>query len=64
MFGIADPLLLDRRAVALARAAQVPLEALDLALANWAAPQRITLGFAPATSDEGAYERAGDALGL
>ena len=44
-FGIGDPLLLERRAAALAEAAGVPIEALDLALANWGAPQRATLGF-------------------
>ena len=47
VFGIGDPLLLERRAGALAEAAAVPIEALDLALANWAAPERATLGFPP-----------------
>ena len=47
VFGIADPLLLDRRACALAQAADVPLAALDLALANWAAPERATIGVPP-----------------
>ncbi|MGZ4270865.1 MAG: alpha-glutamyl/putrescinyl thymine pyrophosphorylase clade 3 protein [Solirubrobacteraceae bacterium] len=37
VFGIGDPLLLGRRASALAAAAGVPLEALDLALLNFAA---------------------------
>jgi hypothetical protein len=64
VFGIGDPLLLDRRAGALAQAAGVPVEALDLALANWAAPQRATLGFPPDSGDVEAYERASDALGL
>jgi alpha-glutamyl/putrescinyl thymine pyrophosphorylase-like protein len=64
VFGIGDPLLLERRAAALAEAAAVPLEALDLALANWQSSQRATLGFPPDTQDEGAFERAGDALGL
>jgi hypothetical protein len=45
VFGIADPQLLDRRATALAEAASAPLTALDLALANWSAPQRATFGF-------------------
>jgi hypothetical protein len=35
VFGIGDPLLIDRRAAALAEACEVPLEALDLALFNW-----------------------------
>lgn len=64
VFGIGDPLLLERRAAALAQAAQVPIEALDVALANWAAPSRATLGFSPDSGDADALERAGDALGL
>jgi hypothetical protein len=64
LFGIGDPLLLERRAAALAEAASVPIGALDLALANWAAPQRASLGFPSDTADDGAFERAGDALGL
>ena len=36
-FGIGDPLLLDRRAAALAEACEVPLDALDLALHAWGA---------------------------
>jgi hypothetical protein len=63
VFGIADPLLLDRRAVSLAEAAAVPLESLDLALANWAAEERATLGF-PDESDEDATARAERALGI
>jgi hypothetical protein len=64
VFGIGDPLLLERRAAALAQAVSVPLEALDLALANWQSPRRTTLGFPADTQDGGAFERAGDALGL
>jgi hypothetical protein len=64
VFGIGDPLLLERRSTALAEAAQVPIEALDLGLANWIAPQRATLGFPSEASDEGAFERVGDALEL
>ncbi len=62
VFGIGDPLLLDRRAAALAAAAAVPVEALDLALANWAAPARATMGFPAETADDAARERAFDAL--
>ena len=62
VFGIGDPLLLDRRAAALAKAADVPLEALDLALFNWAARERATLGFRPA--GEPAAVPALAALGL
>jgi hypothetical protein len=64
VFGIGDPLLLERRAAALAEAVSIPVEVLDLALANWASPERATLGFSPETSDGGALQRAGDALGL
>ena len=37
MFGIGDKILLERRARTLADAAEVPIEALDLALFNWGA---------------------------
>jgi hypothetical protein len=61
VFGIGDPLLLERRA---AEAASVPVETLDLALANWASSPRATLGFPPETDDDGSHERAREALGL
>ena len=61
VFGIGDQILLDRRAAALAEAAGVAVEALDLALANWGSPQRATVGFPSDTRDDGAYERAGEA---
>jgi hypothetical protein len=64
LFAIADPLLLQRRARALADAAAVPVEALDLALGNWASPQRATLGFPEEAADAGAMERCEAALGL
>jgi Alpha-glutamyl/putrescinyl thymine pyrophosphorylase clade 3 len=64
VFGIGDSLLLERRAATLAQAASVPVEALDLALANWHSPQPATLGFPREVTDEGAFERAGEALGL
>ena len=64
VFGIGDPLLLERRAAALAQAATVPIEALDLALWNWAAPERATLGMGPGLEDEAVHERAVAALGL
>jgi hypothetical protein len=50
IFGIGDPLLLDRRAVALAAGVAVPLEVLDLALSNWVGPVRATLGVATEAS--------------
>ena len=64
VFGIADPLLLERRAAALAQASAAPLEALDLALANWGSEERATLGFPAASADEAARELAEQALGL
>jgi hypothetical protein len=46
ILGIGDPLLLERRAGELAGAVGVPIEALDLALANWGRSdgERITAG--------------------
>jgi hypothetical protein len=46
VFGIGDTILLGRRATDLAGAAEVPLEALDLALFNWGQPSagRATMG--------------------
>lgn len=38
VFGIGDKMLLERRARELADAVELPIEALDLALFNWAAP--------------------------
>jgi hypothetical protein len=64
IFGIGDALLLERRAIILAQALSTPIEALDLALANWAAPERATLGFPPDTHDVHAFERAHTALEL
>ncbi len=64
LFAIGDPLLLERRAAALAEAIAVPLEALDLALSNWIAPQRASIGVALETLDDGALERAAAALEL
>jgi hypothetical protein len=51
VFAIGDRMTLERRASALAGAAGVPIEALDLGLANWAGGTRVTLGVAPQTSD-------------
>jgi len=64
VFGIGDPLLLERRAAKLAQEIAVPIEALDLALANWGASERATLGCPPDALDEDAEGRAADALGL
>lgn len=64
VFGIGDPLHMERRALAFAQAAQIPLDVLELALANWAAPERATLGFPADTEDVDVHLRAGEALGL
>jgi len=64
VFGIGDPLLLERRAAALADAVSVPIEALDLALSNWLSPRRAGVGFSPRSSDERTLERASAALAV
>lgn len=68
VFGIGDPLIIERRAHALAEVASTPIEALDLALYNWGlgapAQGRATLGFPAETRDEHAVERAESALGI
>jgi hypothetical protein len=53
VFGIGDTILLERRARALADAAGVPIEALDLALFNWGARggSRATYGSAAVVDD-------------
>jgi hypothetical protein len=64
VFGIADKFLLERRSGHLAEEADVPLEALDLALANFGSDRgRATQG-ASAAGDADATERAAAALGL
>jgi hypothetical protein len=63
-FAVGEPLYLERRAQALAEAVAVPVETLDLALANWASSQRATLGFRAETCDRHALERAHAALEL
>jgi hypothetical protein len=64
VFGIGDTLLLERRAAALADALAVELEALDLALYNWAGvPARTTLG-SRALPAAGAVDALAGALGV
>jgi hypothetical protein len=63
-FAIGDPLNLERRARTLAEAISVPVETLDLALANWGSGARATLGLRPETRDHHALERCQEALEL
>jgi hypothetical protein len=63
VFGIGDRLTLERRVRELAEASAVPLAAFDLALENWAAIERISLGV-PAARDDAALERVRQTLGL
>jgi hypothetical protein len=65
VFGIADKFLLERRSGTLAEEADVPLEALDLALANFGSDRgRMTQGAGADAADADATERAADALGV
>ncbi len=64
VFGIGDPLLLERRAAALAEAGEVPLGALDLALASFEHGERIHGGVADDAADPATEVRLRDALGL
>jgi hypothetical protein len=65
VFGIADKFLLERRSGQLADEAEVPLEALDLALANFGSDRgRATQGASPEAADAAATERAAAALGV
>jgi hypothetical protein len=54
VLGIGDPLLLERRALELAQACELPLEALDLGLYNWERGERATLGLGSAEPPEDA----------
>ncbi len=65
VFGIGERLLLERRAKELAEAAEVPLDALDLALFNFAQPEsrRATMG-SRAEPDPELVARVESALGL
>ncbi len=73
VFGIADTLLLERRAGELASAGEIPPAALDLALWNWSRPprpgsggarDRSTAGADGIEPDADAYARVAAALGL
>ncbi len=64
VFGIGDPLLLERRAHELALACSVPIDTLDQALANWGASERASMGVTAECLDHQARERADLALEL
>jgi hypothetical protein len=64
VFGIGEQMHLEHRARELAQAMSVPVEAFDLALANWGAGERATMGVAPEVLDQHALERAREALEL
>lgn len=65
ILGIGDPLLLERRALELADACAIPLEALDVGFYNWGRGGRATLGLGDeAEPDPDALESAQHALAL
>jgi hypothetical protein len=65
VFGIGDRALLERRAADLAEAADVPIDALDLALYNWGrAPRPRVVAGVGATAGESAAERIRSELGV
>jgi Alpha-glutamyl/putrescinyl thymine pyrophosphorylase clade 3 len=64
VFAIGEQMHLEHRARELAQAVSVPVEALDLALANWGVGERATQGVPPEVSDQHALERARQALDL
>jgi hypothetical protein len=64
VFAIGDPLLLERRAAALAEACATPIGALEPALADWGSGTRATRGFSPEVADEQTRRRVQEALGL
>jgi len=65
IFGIGDTTLLERRSAELASEADVAIEALDLAIANWGrGGQRVTLGVSESALDQNALASALSALGL
>lgn len=65
LLGIGDPLLLERRALELAAACELPLEALDLGLHNWEQGTRAGVGVDPSSpSDPAVLPSITAALGL
>lgn len=64
IFGIGDAINMERRAATLAQACGTPIEALELALFNWGAAERATLGMPDGIRDEQVEAQALQALGL
>jgi hypothetical protein len=64
VFGIGDRMTIERRSRDLAAQAGAPIEALDLALENWARPERVTQGFPDLEPSDAALAQAQEALGL
>jgi hypothetical protein len=64
VLAVGDPIYLQRRAGAFAHELDVPIDALDLAFANWGAGERATLGFKSNVTDRHALERVREAFDL
>lgn len=64
ILAVGDPIYLERRASAFAQELDVPIDVLDLALANWGTGERATLGFKPDVADHHAHERIRAAFDL
>lgn len=64
ILAVGEPIYLERRAEAFARDLAVPIDVLDLAFANWAAPERATLGFKADVLDHHTLDHVRQALGL
>jgi hypothetical protein len=64
VLAVGDPIYLERRAAAFAQELDVPIDALDLAFANWGSGERATLGFKPDVTDRHALDRIREAFDL
>jgi hypothetical protein len=64
VLAVGDPIYLERRASAFAQELDVPIDALDLAFANWGTGERATLGFKSDVTDHHALERVREAFDL
>jgi hypothetical protein len=64
VLAVGDPIYLERRASAFAQELNVPIDVLDLALANWGTGERATLGFKPDVTDRHTLERVRAAFEL